>query len=44
MEAKPVRQFPDALDGIQIRTVGRKVVQPKVRCPARNSIDGKKDG
>ena len=30
METKPAQQFPDALDGIQIRTVGRKVVQPKV--------------
>jgi len=32
METKPARQFPDALDGIQIRTVGRKVVQFKARC------------
>src|ERR1017187_7370328 len=32
METKPARQFPDALDGIQIRTVGRKVVQLKARC------------
>ena len=31
MKTKLARQFPDALDGIQIGTVGRKVVQPKVR-------------
>src|ERR1700681_3423552 len=32
METKPACQFPDALDGIQIRTIGRKVIQPNVRC------------
>lgn len=32
METKLARQFPDALYGIQIGTVGRKVVQPKVWC------------
>jgi hypothetical protein len=29
MEAKPARQFPDAFNRIELRTIGRKKVEPK---------------
>ena len=32
METKPVRQFPNAFDGIQVGTIGREVVQAEVGC------------
>ena len=32
METKPTRQFPDPLDGIQIGTIGREIIQTEIGC------------